>query len=258
MVLTIDAGNTRTKWALFNNASEITWQGVCHNSEIASAVFLPQNTVCKKAIIANVAGPEHAALLLKQLQQANVHALVWAKASAQACEVLNQYDNPELLGIDRWAAIVAAWHMVQGVCVVVNAGTAVTVDGLGLNAKLSPAQGIFHGGVILPGLELMQHALGNRAALLPTVQMSEHALKRDIFAKNTENAIHAGSIHAINGAITLMYHHLNSLYKCRPKVIISGGNAKLLKENLIADVTRQTLIVDNLVLHGLNLLENNP
>lgn len=258
MLLTVDAGNTRTKWALFNEAGEVTWQGVCANQEIASAAFLPANATCTRAIVANVAGAAHAALLQSKLEQYALPAIQWAKAAPRACGVINSYQQPESLGIDRWAAIVGAWYMVQGVCVVVNAGTAVTIDALGLRREDNQDVGLFKGGIILPGLQLMHQALGTATAQLPDLSATELSLvKRDIFAQSTADAIHAGAIHAISGAITLMSHSLNGLYKTRPKVILSGGNANLIKENLIADVTRQTHIVDNLVLHGLYLLGNN-
>jgi len=55
MILTIDAGNSRTKWALFDDAGEVVWQGVCLNADIAAAAFLPDNQAANSTIIANVA-----------------------------------------------------------------------------------------------------------------------------------------------------------------------------------------------------------
>ena len=258
MILTIDAGNTRTKWALFDAADNIVWQGVCANQDIADAELLPANTVCQRAIVANVAGEQHAhqiAQLLKKHAVANVH---WAKASQRACDVINSYEKPETLGIDRWAALVAAWYMEQNICIVVSAGTAITIDALGKQLENNQEIGVFKGGIIVPGLLAMQHALSTATAQLPMPNsLNSASLKQDIFAKNTADAMHAGAIHAISGAITIMSHHLNSIYKSRPRVIMSGGNAKFIKENLIADVTRQTVIVDNLVLQGLRLIEKN-
>ena len=66
MLLTIDAGNTRTKWALFDAVGEITWQGVCLNEAITSAEFLPENIKCDRTIIANVAGENHAKSIATQ------------------------------------------------------------------------------------------------------------------------------------------------------------------------------------------------
>ncbi|MGB4811619.1 MAG: type III pantothenate kinase [Methylophilaceae bacterium] len=258
MLLTIDAGNSRTKWALFSAEEQIVWQGVCDNQTIASAELLPANTTCELAIVANVAGENHAQKLQLLLNQLVIKNVQWAKATPRTTDVINAYEKPETLGIDRWAALVAAWHMEQNICVVVNAGTAITIDGLGKQLENNQEIGLFKGGIIVPGLHAMQQTLSAATAQLPMPDINKaDPYQRDIFAKNTADAMHAGAIHAISGAITLMSHHLNSIYKSRPRVILSGGHAKIIKENLIADVTRQAVIVDNLVLQGLRLIEKD-
>jgi pantothenate kinase type III len=77
-----------------------------------------------------------------------------------------------------------------------------------------------------------------------------------IFANNTADAIHAGAAHAISGAVNQMVQALQLHSKQAPAVIISGGNADTIKKHLPSDVTKQVLIVDNLVLQGLYLLKN--
>ena len=90
---------------------------------------------------------------------------IWLTASAAACGVVNGYATPEQLGADRWAALVAArlrahtTDLFPAPVVVVNAGTAVTIDTL-------DADGRFRGGVILPGLRLMLRALADHTSCL--------------------------------------------------------------------------------------------
>ena len=260
MLLTIDAGNTRTKWALFDAVGEITWQGVCLNEAITSAEFLPENIKCDRTIIANVAGENHAKSIATQLEKYQIKNIIWAKPAAQACNVINGYTHIETLGIDRWAAMIAAWQLVQAPCVVVNAGTAATIDGLCPKNAHGKEYGEFKGGLILPGLYLMQQSLGLATTQLPMPDNSKSTVsnqsRQNIFAKTTADAIHEGALHAVSGAITLMSHTLNAIYRTWPTVVISGGDARVIKENLTADVTRQSIIVDNLVLHGLYLLAN--
>ena len=87
----------------------------------------------------------------------------WLTASAAACGVTNRYARPTQLGADRWASLIAAWRrstatdLFPPACVVVNAGTAVTIDALDAN-------GVFHGGLILPGMRLMLEALAEKTA----------------------------------------------------------------------------------------------
>lgn len=248
MLLAIDCGNTRIKWATFNNNGEICSQGACLNAEIPQTK-LPDAT---RIIISNVAGKQVKNHLTRILP--NLTSVHWITAKSSECAVINYYSQPEKLGTDRWAAVIAAWHMKQAACVVVNAGTAVTVDAL--NEK-----GEFLGGMILPGIQLMQQSLGVATAQLPSVA-SETSTKsvdhqyQDIFAKNTVEAMRAGAINAACGAVMQMHARLAIQSKEAPYILIGGGNAQLIKDNLLGDVTNQALIVDNLVLRGLYLIEN--
>ncbi|MFZ3087724.1 MAG: type III pantothenate kinase [Methylotenera sp.] len=285
MLLTIDAGNTRTKWAVFNHTGEITQQGACLNETLATADLSPQSLNYERVAISNVAGKQHAALLAKKLAPYNL-PVHWVRASIEACDVFNAYAEPEILGTDRWAALIAAWRMKHAPCVVVNAGTAVTIDALApridkyalapkidedaltpgidkialTNSSDSEQQGEFLGGMILPGLDLMQKSLGLATAQLPKNGTLQSANKRDIadiFAKNTTQAINAGALSAVAGAIMLMANALAQKCGQKPCVILSGGNALAIQNNLAGTVTNQVIIVDNLVLQGLYLLEHS-
>ena len=257
MLLTIDAGNTRTKWAVLNVNGDISHHHACVNEALSTADFSPVTLGYKRVVISNVAGKEHATLLAAKL--ANYGLTVhWIKSSRQACGVSNQYATPETLGSDRWAALISAWHLTQGPCIVVNAGTAVTIDAL--QDKASPTiQADFIGGIILPGLNLMQQSLGLATAQLPTLSTTSEVMTpvdTEIFAKSTQEAVYSGALHAIVGAITLMAQALQAKTQKTPSIIISGGNAKTIYNALVVSVTNPVLIVDNLVLQGLFLLEN--
>lgn len=270
MLLTIDAGNTRTKWAIFNQSGEIGYQRACLNNELEATKFSTQLGAVERIIVSNVAGESHAALLTHKLAPFNL-PVHWVHASAKACNVVNHYALPETLGADRWAALIAAWHMNHSPCVVVNAGTAVTIDALLKRAVNHQEYGEFIGGIILPGLSLMQQSLGQATAQLPKVAFATAELAPDstnntaldIFAKNTNDAIYAGAMHAISGAILRMARALEQQHKQSPSIIISGGNALAIHSNLTKsltdNVTKQAVIVDNLVCQGLYLLSlDNP
>ena len=263
MLLTIDAGNTRTKWAVFNKAGEIINDGACDNRALNAADFSPATLRYERVVVSNVAGEAHAYLLAEKLAP-HAKPVRWIKSTTQACGLSNRYDQAETLGTDRWAALIAAWHIKQAPCVVVNAGTAVTIDALSVDPQNHTNQATFIGGFILPGLNLMQQSLGLATAQLPKLDPSPNLTAQahtDIFAKNTADAIYAGALHAIVGAIILMTSELNVRCKQAPFIVISGGNApiiykQLMKECLLMEMTLQALIVDNLVLQGLYLLEN--
>ena len=238
MLLVIDIGNTRTKWALADGAGILQDMEICLNADIDKAKF--SVTQATKAVIANVAGDAMAQQITQLLAPLPVHFVI---AKAQACGVKNKYAAN--LGIDRWAALVAAWQHTKHATVVVNAGTAITIDALG--------DGVFLGGSIMPGLGLLRDALSNNAALLN--------VEEGVFAEfptNTPDAIETGCLNAVVGAIHLMQKRLEKRSGWLPKLVISGGDARHIAQALTAQAantgTKQVIIIDNLVLQGLVLL----
>ena len=134
-MLAIDSGNTRTKWAVFTDDGRIQDAGVCLNAELGEFLIPASWQPCKCAIVANVAGEGVAASITALLKKAEI-AFVWAKAEAETLGLKNNYQAPETLGVDRWAAMVAAFkrYLNQPACLVVNAGTALTIDAIYQNA----------------------------------------------------------------------------------------------------------------------------
>jgi len=258
MLLTIDAGNTRTKWAIFNRKGEITRHGACINDQLSGTDLSPESLSYKRVIISNVAGKTHAAQLEKILALYNL-PVTWMKSRYNACDVINSYGAPDTLGSDRWAALIAAWHKKHASCVVVNAGTAITIDALHSQPG-NNQQGEFLGGMILPGLNLMQTSLGLGTAQLPiknaALDFNENT-PVDIFAKSTTQAINAGALHAATGAIEHMANALEAKCGQTPFIILSGGDASVIQSYLTDAVTNPTVIVDNLVLKGLYLLDRS-
>lgn len=255
-ILAIDAGNTRVKWGLFDALGAMLDCGSCLNVDLMTAKLPTAN----RAVISNVAGAVIKTSLISLLGKNT--PILWVNAQKNACDVSNQYSLD--LGADRWAALVAAWHLKNAPCVVVNAGTAVTIDALSVEQNKLKNQAVFIGGLILPGLNLMQQSLGLATAQLPkfdTATPSAKNLTTDIFAKNTADAIYSGALHAIVGAVTLMAHELHCHCKQLPFIVLSGGNApviyqQLIKQSLTVPMAQQVIIVDNLVLQGLYLLDN--
>lgn len=260
MLLTIDAGNTRTKWAVFSANGEITQHGACFNDALPTADLSPQTLSYQRVIISNVAGITHTEKLDHLLKPYHL-PIDWVKASAQACNVINGYIAPETLGTDRWAAMIAACRMQHLPCIVVNAGTAVTIDALTYTAD---DKAEFLGGMILPGFNLMQASLGMATAQLPkhhaiqnfsTNTTTQNLMTEDIFARSTTQAIHSGALNAASGAIMRMAQALKNKCGQTPLIVLSGGDAAIIKNDLAETVTNEMVIVDNLVLTGLYLLD---
>ncbi|MCF8198247.1 MAG: type III pantothenate kinase [Sulfuritalea sp.] len=228
MILCLDAGNTRLKYGLFDGRS---WsaQGALDYKEFDDRLgHLEQQPT--RVVACNVAGEMPRQQIESYASRLKL-PLQWLASSAAACGVINGYDIPEQLGADRWAALIGAWSLHPGSAVVVMAGTATTIDALDGN-------GLFRGGLILPGLKLMRVALAHNTADLP------HAAGHyRLQPTNTDDAIAGGAIHATLGAIERIHATLGSNALC----LLSGGAANELAPHLNLHCRR----VDNLVLEGL-------
>ena len=256
MFLAIDAGNTRTKWAMFDAQGEITQAGACINAALKN-LSLPLEIV-SSVLISNVAGEAHARTIHNILSDHHVH-IDWLKSSAECCNILNHYARPETLGTDRWASLIAAWQMQHMTCVVVNAGTAVTIDAL-VKLQNHHNQADFIGGMILPGLNLMQSNLGHSTAQLQHNDTNAN-ISGSILNLNTADAMQNGALNAICGAIQNMLTAIQKRYQTAAHVIISGGDANVIAKYLCTTVTNQVQFVDNLVLKGLYCIysaQNKP
>ncbi len=248
MLLCIDSGNSKTKWAVFNSAGEIVDFGSGLNSELADLAF-PSASAYQRIIVSNVAGAAHQASIIKRL--ASKLPMHTVQSPAVMAGLRNHYQVAQALGSDRFSAMMAAYCMQKASCVVVSAGTAVTIDALSVHGT----QADFLGGWILPGLHLMQQSLTQAAAQLPETSFSSKPAEQTKFALNTEDAMQFGALNAVVGAIKEMSAALTENDNKPPHIIISGGDAALIKIGLA--VTTPCSIVDNLVLHGLYFMDRN-
>jgi type III pantothenate kinase len=231
----IDAGNTRVKWAVVNG-NKVLSSGALPIEQVRE---LPKQLADIDSIrqiwVSNVAGEEVAQNIrnFSVSRSCQTHFIVAQKVQ---CGVSNSYVDAIQLGCDRWAALIAAWHLVSKECLVVNCGTATTVDTLN-------NQGVFTGGLILSGIELMQQSLANKAA-----QLKAESGQYVLFPLNTADAIFSGAIQANCGAIQRQYDLLED---GSAPIVLGGGASAILQPHLQNLPVR---VADNLVLQGLLLI----
>lgn len=234
MILAIDAGNSRVKWGWHDGAA---WASLATVSLIEFAAsnhdinpFAATHEDPERIVISNVAGEGAHQLLVNWTSIFDAEPL-WLRGEAERCGVRNRYDRPEQLGSDRWASLVAARALHGGPCLVVNAGTATTVDALSKDGE-------FLGGLILPGVDLMRFVLHEHTGSLPIQEGRFVSAPR-----NTVDAIETGCRHAQAGAVERMHRILGRGAQC----IVSGGAGRALIEQLQLPCR----YVENLVLEGL-------
>ncbi len=127
-------------------------------------------------------------------------------------------DFPELVGQDRLANALAAYLRVRGAVVVVDFGTAITVDAVS-------AEGAFLGGAILPGARISAAALADCTALLPPIDLEGPS---SVPAPNTEDAIRAGLIRGAAGAVDRLVEETRKKLNVEAPVIGTGGEARFI------------------------------
>lgn len=247
MILLVDVGNTRTKWVLAENNHMLTEIDVCLNQDVTSSTIASLAEVVHKVSIANVAG-DAMAQTLTEVMQAVEAPVTMVQTAQEACGVRNSYDYPETLGVDRWLSLIAAYDKQKASCLVINAGTAVTIDALSVPKASDHAN--FMGGLIMPGVGVMLRTLANNTAQLSVGEGSVMD-----FPTNTQDAMHTGCLVAVIGAIHRQWQLLQALDQQVPAILLSGGDAEVLVKHLPADLAEKTIIVDNLVLRGLMRME---
>ena len=242
-LLAVSVGNSRTRIGAFvagQLAESVTYINARRDDlvDAAESAFSPLRE------------REHSVLLLASTNPAVSDPLAEALASRlhrKACFVERdlpipigrQLDREALVGEDRLLNAAAAYDVLTQACIVVDAGTAITVD-------LVDGAGTFHGGAIAPGAQLMMDSLTERAALLPEV---EFAKPQEVIGHNTMQAMNTGVFHAMRGMVRELVERYAEVIGAFPTVVATGGDANLLFrefeliDRIVPDLTLMGLAV---------------
>lgn len=234
-ILAVDAGNSRIKWGLWDGSwSHQDWVAT---SELARLAVEWTTLPAPRLLVAcSVAAPPVAEWIETWARRSGVR-LRWVVSQREECGVRNGYLDPSQLGADRWAALIAAHHLVSGAVLTASVGTAVTVDALARDGQ-------FLGGLILPGLDLMAEALASGTAGLTRGPGAVAP-----FPRTTADAIASGAVQSICGAIERMERVLAQRHP-EPRILLTGGGAEVIRSHL----ERSAQLVPNLVLEGLRIV----
>lgn len=129
-------------------------------------------------------------------------------------------EKPEETGIDRVLNVAAAYEQMEKACMVVDAGTAITVN-------VCNDKGEFLGGAIVPGVQMQLDALHEKTARLPRVQL---ALPATPFGSSTTEAIIHGMYHGVRGLVKELAENYATELGFWPDIIATGGDAPVLFE----------------------------
>lgn len=241
-MLVVDIGNSRIKWAtikagVLGSQEAADYQDDTLEKELDAAFENRDKpaaiTYCSVGASATGHILEHWAREHWGIEAARV------RTAAEGFGVRCAYARPETLGADRWAALVACRHQRKGAAVVVDCGTAITLDAI--------TEGGQHlGGVIVPGVTLMRHALATRTNQIP-VQDSDN---RKVMAKSTADGVAAGTLYAAAAAVDRLAGEMAASLPPGSARILTGGAMEQLRPLMATEFE----VEPSLVLYGLAVI----
>lgn len=246
MLLVLDVGNTRLKWAQVEDSELSEQQAIVHRnvkSDLWGAAVFESTANPSRILASNVAGLVMARTLARLANRAYGLPIEFVSTTADFQELRNGYLNPLLLGVDRWLALIGAWTKTRSALCIVDAGTAVKVDSVN-------AHGQHLGGLIVPGIPMMRAALMTNTSNIAQAAEQSTASLPGVLANNTIDAISMGSVFALAGMADRAAELVATRTTEKPKLYITGGDANLVASNMH---TRGEIVPD-LVLQGLAVI----
>lgn len=222
-LVAVSVGNTRTRFGVFRGDA-LDQSGVLENTDtdaIAAAVrALPLDRPDAPLFLASVnpAVSDRVSAALEPAFRGRFHRF----GPGLAVPIENTLTDDSTVGQDRLLNALGAYRRADDACIVIDAGTAVTVD-------LVDGQGVFRGGAIAPGLNMMLRALHEQTASLPMIRPG--IPPGGPLGRDTPSAMRLGVRAAIIGMTHLLVERFAGELGAYPRVIATGGDAPALFEN---------------------------
>lgn len=229
-LLAIQVGNTRVQVGLFLD-------GRLEESKRFAKEDLPAIVEESASMWSRIKGDEQPAVLLASVNDATAGPLQSMLEDQLGTDLyrigedipvpIGEALEPEtIVGIDRLLNAAAAWDTLKQACIVIDAGTAVTVD-------FVDGEGTFHGGAIAPGLGLQLKALHDYTDALPSIDYRPPT--EDAFGRNTAEAMLRGVTEGVRGLVWRLVERYAESYGAYPLVVATGGDAEALfaKDELV-------------------------
>jgi len=236
--LSIDIGNTSTKVAVFRDREIVHYQRL-NTLAVDDLTDLIEKFMVQRSVVSSVDEE------IESLEALLKNKTTYTRFTALLTNgVQNRYRTPATLGLDRWAAMLAANSIFPDcACLVIDAGTCITYDLLNVNRE-------YFGGSISPGITMRFKAVHEFTGRLPLVNWDREAGIPE--GTDTESAIKNGVLQGIKNEIE-GFISLNNIKESALKVIITGGDTDFLFKQLQNSIFAPQIMKDPyLVLKGLN------
>jgi type III pantothenate kinase len=254
-LLAVAVGNTRTRLGVFHG-NELDEPVSLPNSDMAALTAALLKAAQEEhgiAIAISSVNPPVADALQKVLRDAGEENVYRIGRDIQI-PMQHTLDDASTVGQDRLLCAFGAYARAKQACVIVDAGTAVTVD-------FVDGEGVFHGGVIAPGAQMMLDALHEKTAQLPKVEFkpggpavpagssardSEDTAETAVppFGKNTREAMLLGVANSIRGLLQHTVERYADFFGAYPQVVATGGDAPALLGEEVSQGIVESIIPD--------------
>lgn len=254
-LILISVGNSRTRCAIATKG-ELQPSVYLSNDQLdslperlAEAAAREDVTGSLRAVIASVndAVADRVERILEETDKLTLSGTALRMGRDLPIPVEHTLPPPVTVGQDRLLNALGAFSRSQQACIVIDAGTAVTVD-------FVDGHGVFQGGAIAPGVRMMLEAMHDRTAALPKVALSPEQIPgrtapdadgkpAEPWGKTTASAMMLGAVSAVRGLAHELIDRYASFYEAYPRVVATGGDAPLvfdgdaLVEHIVPDLT---------------------
>jgi len=245
MILLLDVGNSRIKYASLQDthfsyldALDYQERDISERLQtIADAIAKPQ-----AIYLASVSNEEIEQAIVQWARETYAINVIRVESAQASHGVVNAYNNPQQMGVDRWLAMLAARKQFpDSVCCVVDCGTAITID-------IIDEKGQHQGGWILPGIHLTMRALFENTS---KIQLSTSVDLTRTPGKSTQSCVLNGVATAVVSIVENLLRDNESKQDANMMCIFTGGDADrifpLLRSN-------SKVLTHDLVLQGLALV----
>lgn len=240
MILLLDIGNSRAKWALFDGRVLRAGASCDHRGQPGASLAAQDLPRAEQVWVANVTGAAHERGIIAALEARGAATPRFARTQPEWNGLRIAYDQPERLGVDRWLSMLAVWNESRQPFCVVNAGTALTYDEVRDGGRHA-------GGLIAPGLATAWNAI--RGATRFDLQPAPSAYTAGL-GTDTESCVRQGTLYACAGLVE------RAARGAPESRLLTGGDAVALQPHLPGWTVRPNLVMEGLLAYARGAAED--
>ncbi|MFL9811630.1 type III pantothenate kinase [Stutzerimonas sp. VN223-3] len=241
MILELDCGNSFIKWRVIPSAggAPVTEGVAAQVAELVCDLISRCTGRISRCRLVSVRSDIETKAIVGVLSEALKVDVAEVRPAERVASVVNGYRDHRRLGLDRWLALVAAHELCGGACLVIDLGTAITVDFVASDGK-------HLGGYIAPGMALLRNQLLAHARRIQYNAAGAELALTDISpGKSTAEAVERGCLIMVRSYVASQISNAGGQLGGSFAAYVTGGDAVL-----VADLPSVTCVPD-LVFRGL-------